>query len=764
MGLRSLRALPVLFLLLVLATATYAQTATLRGFVTDAVKEQPLQLASVVIENEDGTQLGAVTDGDGYFIIRRIPAGTYALRVSYIGYRTYEEAVDISESITISRSIVLEPEEEELDEVVVESETETGISSVVAGLETMIPAQVERVPIIGVTGDLASYLQTVPGVTVTGDRGGQFFVRGGSVDQNLALLDGMPVYMPFHVLSFYSAFPEETMDHADFYTGGFGARYGNRISSILDVRTRNGNKQNLAGSVSVAPFLSTARIEGPLVKDRVSIIASGRHSLIEDIVPNMLGQALPYQFGDLFGKLHAFITPNHSLSFTGLHTYDRGDIAGTLKTFDGETLPRTPNDSSEIAWTNTVYGGTYTYLSDTLPVLARLSANRSEMDNEMGPRDARDRTSGIESQDIAADFTLFLGDLDLNVGVMERNSTLSYELGGQFQGLPEVNEADLKEQNAYLEADLSLQNGLLRLTPGLHVYRLPDRDQHWLDPRGRISWTPALFKSRVQFNASGGLYHQAIVGLNDERDVGNLFTVWVPVDEDAPVPSSVHAILGANVQVRPWLSVAAEGFLKSFENLSVPVFSDSPSFTTALQQADGEAVGLDLRLDVLNRPFWYESEINGFVSYSLSKVTYETANFSYPPGHDRRHQVNALITAEKNDISLTVQVQYGTGLPFTESSGFDVWLLLTPDVDVASEPGRERIAYGAPFEGRQPDYQRVDFWIERRIDRGRSVVTLRAGAINVFNRDNLFYYDLFEFRRVDQLPFIPSVGLKIELR
>ncbi len=137
---------------------------------------------------------------------------------------------------------------------------------------------------------------------------------------------------------------------------------------------------------------------------------------------------------------------------------------------------------------------------------------------------------------------------------------------------------------------------------------------------------------------------------------------------------------------------------------------------------------------------------------------------SYTPAHDRRHQINALLHAEKDEVGLTVQFQYGTGLPFTQSSGFDVWLLLTPDTDVTTEPGVERIVYGAPFKGRQPDYQRVDIWLERRIDRGRSVVTMRAGALNIFNRNNLFYYDLFTFKRIDQLPFIPSVGLKVELR
>ncbi|MCH8276778.1 MAG: hypothetical protein IIA50_04460, partial [Bacteroidetes bacterium] len=156
---------------------------------------------------------------------------------------------------------------------------------------------------------------------------------------------------------------------------------------------------------------------------------------------------------------------------------------------------------------------------------------------------------------------------------------------------------------------------------------------------------------------------------------------------------------------------------------------------------------------------------DGYISYAYSMVEYEThAGVLYNPAHDRRHQLNALFHAQKGEVGLTLQLQVGSGLPFTESGGFDKWLLLTPDVDVSSSPGVERIIYNDPYKGRQPTYARMDLWIEKRIDRGRYVSTLRAGAVNILNRDNLFYYDLFTFRRVDQLPFIPSVGFKLELR
>ncbi len=741
-----------------------AQPSLVRGFVTDTATEQSLQGATVVLRNDAGAFFGAATDGDGYFILNRIPAGAYTFQISFIGFVPYETALTLGAGEARQLDVAMTARQTELDELVVEAEIETGVSTVTAGLESIAPAQIERVPMPGVTGDLASYLQTVPGVTVQGDQGGQFFVRGGSLDQNIAYLDGMPVYMPFHVLSFYSAFPEEIINNADVYTGGFGARHGTRISSVMDVRARNGNKQNLAGSLSIAPFLSTGRVELPLVKDRVSFLGSVRQSLVEQIMPNVLGTKLPYHFGDQFGKIHAFINPNHSFSITALNTFDRGKLGETKKTSLGEVDSNVPDDSSEVAWHNTAFGGRYTFLSDALPILAEASASYSRMSNEIGPREERDRTAGIESIDGRLDLTYFLRRGEVRAGGLFRTSTLSYRLGGQFQGTLDIGKNDLREITGYAEYDAPLAGGRVRMTPGVHLYHLPDRAELWIDPRFRVSIQPGRDPRNLQLNAAWGLYHQAIVGLNDERDIGNLFTAWVPVPEDGNIPSSMHAILGAKYRVRAGVSVAAEAFYKDFRHLNVPIFSVLPTFTTTLQEADGQALGIDARIDLRDRPFWLGSVFDGYISYAISKVEYETAAITYTPGHDRRHQLNALLHAQKGELGITMQLAYGTGFPFTQSSGFDIWLVLTPDVDVTTEPGQERIAYAAPFQGKQPAYQRVDVWLERRLERRRTVTTLRAGVLNLFNRSNLFYFDLFTFKRVDQLPLVPTIGFKVELR
>ena len=180
-------------------------------------------------------------------MIPRLDAGRAAVRVSYVGYETLVDTLTIDAGALRSFDVALVVETGGL-EVVVESERSTGGARVTAGVQAIDPKDIDIVPAPDVSGDLASYLTTSPGVVTTGDRGGQLFVRGGEPSQNLVLIDGMALYQPFHVLGFYSAFPSDILAGADLYAGGYPARYGGQVSSVLDIQTRNSNKRQLAAS------------------------------------------------------------------------------------------------------------------------------------------------------------------------------------------------------------------------------------------------------------------------------------------------------------------------------------------------------------------------------------------------------------------------------------------------------------------------------------------------------------------------------------
>ncbi len=162
--------LPVLLLLM--GHNAQAQQSVVRGFVTDASNEQPLQGATVVLRAADTIVSGTVTDGDGYFVINRIPPGSYDLVISFVGFAPGTESLVLSDGQIRDVRVALAMQAAAIEELVVEADAIGGITTVAAGLETVLPKAINRVPVPGVSGDLASYLQTVPGVTVQGDRGG----------------------------------------------------------------------------------------------------------------------------------------------------------------------------------------------------------------------------------------------------------------------------------------------------------------------------------------------------------------------------------------------------------------------------------------------------------------------------------------------------------------------------------------------------------------------------------------------------------------
>ena len=751
-----LLAVVALFLALpcLLLADAQAQNAVLRGFVTDAADGQRLQGVNVVLTNDEDAFIGAATDRDGFYAVSRIPPGRYYLRASYIGYQLYADTLNLAADEIRTYNFAILLDDATLDEIVVQSDRETaGAAAVTGGLQSIRPQDIELIPSPDLSGDLASYLVTLPGVVSGGDQGGQLFIRGGEPTQNLVLMDGMVIYQPFHLIGFYSAFPSNILNVSDVYAGGFGARYGGRLSSVIDVSTRNGNNRRFSGEMSVAPFISAGLLEGPIVPGRVSLLVSGRFSVIEQGVSRIIDDPLPYNFDDQFAKIHAEISENSQVSISALRSYDKG-IIGAM----GDTTSQSVRN--QVLWENRAIGGRFILLPTSIPVHAELLFSISSIDNKFGPEANPSRSSMTQEINTGANVTHFIGTTDLTWGVYFRFNELNSALGGQFQDISDDREY-VSEAGGYIETDLEVIDGL-RIEPSLRFQSFPSKGRNFIEPRLRMVFDRGMHR----ISAAGGLYHQEIVGLTDRRDAGDIFTAWTssPLGQ---VPEAIHALAGYSVRPLSWMNVAVEGFYKQMKNLSIAEWSAFPRFTTRLQPADGMVVGMDARLEITTEPFY------GFINYGYSKVQYDarqsevvnwfgSSAYRFSPPHDRRHQLNALGSIRLYGFALNVRWQYGAGLPFSEALGFDEFVLVSGPTDVTRERGDTRVLYGLPYGGRLPAYHRLDISLEKEISLSRTTaVTLQASATNAYDRTNLFYIDLFTLQRLDQLPLIPSFGLKL---
>lgn len=370
-----------------LSVEAAAQSASIRGTITDAANGNALPGAHVQLFHDEGLAGGMATDKNGIFVLASLEPGRYFLDVSYIGYETYRDTLELTADQNLRRQISLEEWGAGFAEVVIETDRGGTIASNEPAMTTIRPNDLARIPMPDISTDLAGYLLTMPGVVTAGDRGGQLFVRGGTPTQNLVLLDGMQLYQPFHVIGFFSAFPGDIISHADVYAGGFGARYGGRLSSVIDVSARNGNKQSFAGSASIAPFLTSLRLEGPISEGKVSFLGSIRHSVVEQVGSEFAGQPLPYNFGDQFFKVHAYLNNTSSASGTFVRTFDEGDLAGT------------GDEDLRISWSNTAYGAKYIYLPEEYPILTELSFSVSRLESEFGPSRAPRREANVDGFD-----------------------------------------------------------------------------------------------------------------------------------------------------------------------------------------------------------------------------------------------------------------------------------------------------------------------------------------------------------------------------
>lgn len=733
-----------------------AQTAAMRGFVVDDEGGEALQGVNVILQNASGDVLGTATDPEGFYIIPRIPPDRYHLQVSFIGFDTVRDTLELIAAETLTRNIRLRQERTELGELVVEAERTRQPAAVTAGLQSVSPQDIELIPAPDVSADLVNYVTTLPGVVATGDRGGKLFIRGGEPTQNLVQLDGMLIYQPFHILGFYSAFPADLVRNADIYAGGFGAQFGGRLSSVMDISTRNGNKRRFNASVTAAPFVSSARIEGPIVRDRVSLIAAARQSVIDQGAANLIDQNLPFRFGDQFAKLHATLSGTSQIAVTGIRTTDRGVVGlqEGVADLDSDT-------TDQVSWENLAFGTRFIVLPSTLPVFAEILLSISQLDQTFGPRDAPVRSSNVSMFNGSANVTYFTPKTDVHWGLFIQSSELRSDLGGQFQNL-ENTEEFVTEAGLYMEPEIRVLNGLtLRL--GLRLHSFPSKAKTFLEPRLRIVYETGVH----QFSAAFGQYHQEVVGLNDRRDAGDIFTAWT----SAPlglVPEALHAIAGYKLSPTTGVDFSVEGYWKRLSDLSIPEWTAFPQFTINLQPADGTAYGSDVRFGI-DRSWFF-----AFLSYGYSVVEYEATGASIPlwfgepvqqfsPPHDRRHQVSAVTSVEFAKFELSARWQYGSGLPFSRSIGFDKFVLVDGRNDVRRDPGSPRVLYGRPYDGRLPSYHRLDVSLERRFAFSSAAVTLQAGLINLYDRRNLFYMDLFTLNRVDQLPLIPSLGIKVEV-
>ncbi|GIV24360.1 MAG: TonB-dependent receptor [Bacteroidia bacterium] len=741
---------------------------TIRGSVIDSEGE-PVVGAQVLLLP---LQKGTLTNPEGLFSFPGVPFGTYRLRITALGIDTIWADVAIDKRRPVA-TLKLQAAARDIEMQAVEiteslAPTRIDPTRVTVAVTPITPRQVFLLPSFGVP-DVAQYLQVLPGVVFTGDQGGQLYIRGGTPIQNLTLLDGAIVYSPFHTLSLFSIFETDLLRQVNVYSAGFGAEYGGRISSVIDIRTRAGDFERLGGRVYATPFVAGASLEGPTPLLRNSSwLVSARQGYIQQAAPRLypyLRDSLPFQFQDLYGKATFGRGPDQ-LQVFGFRQTDRVDLgANGINTWNqwgtGLTFANLPSGTRVRITGNLAY--------------SRFANTFQDL------RELRPRYSTIGGFNGGFTFSYLFGADELAYAVEVRGFSTDFLFtnGLGFITQQQQSNTEFAAYGRYLKAFRKQEigpDGEVRLLtraviePSLRLHFYNTYGYFSIEPRLRAKYTG----SRWSLQAAAGRYTQNWVAAVSDRDVVILFQGFLTAPElpanrqlAHPLQEAYHLTLGGEYQLGPAL-LSLEGWYKRFTQLTIVnrerLFPEDPAFLTEV----GYAYGADFSVRYQSRS-WYAY---GTYSYQYNRRT--DFRLTYFPLWDRRHTANFLAAyrwggfvstprLRESRWEFSVRWTLGSGLPFTQTLGFFEKLLLLQGSQspYPIQQGQLAVLLSPNYNGaRLPAYHRLDLMVKHRWRIGPAfLLEANFTLLNAYNRPNLFYIDRISARRYNQLPILPSLGL-----
>lgn len=721
------------------------ETGTLRGLVTDSTTSEALAYGNVFIQE---ISKGASTDSKGYFLIPSVPANTdFTLIVSYVGYTTKKMTIRVTRNKITHYDIKMAPSSVQLQTIEKIGEKIIEPNATDISLQRLASRDLEALP-KGVETDVFRSLQYLPGVQSTGDVSARYFVRGGASNQNLVLIDGVTIYNPFHALGLFSVIDPDMINTVDFFKGGFSAEFGGRLSSVMNIITKDGNRNRLSAKATASFISGKFLLEGPIPGG--SFILTGRKSYSNQVLKKFLNeQNVPIDFHDFSFKAN-LSSPDFiegaKFTFNGF--------------FSGDNIQNQDPRVEDFNWKNNVFGFKWFQVGDS-PLFFEVGMSASNFSGELIPKLSNSRAASNEVNDIGLqmDFTYMFDSKD-EIG-------LGFHINQVKTSLFLENSRGIKTDLGKSAANISLyakykflQFESFGMDAGtrMNLTSLSDNpNTKFFEPRLSFTWR---LIPEIALKGAWGIYQQELTTISDENEIINLFEPWIISPDYLTPASAIHYILGFDTKPFAFLNFTVEGYYKTIDNLPLlnekKIVGSDPDFVAGT----GESYGLEL-----------SAKVNaGFVSFSAAythSYAYKVLDgLRYYPRYDIRHSLN--LGLELNfgkDWTANITWIYNSGLPFTQMLGyydkyyadnlFAQWN--------AFDPRRPYSIIGIQNLGRLPDYHRMDVTISKKIDLSFMKIDVDFSIVNIYNRKNIFYFKRETGERVNMLPFLPTATVKVEL-
>ena len=726
---------------------------TLSGYIRDAQTGETLVGATVQLF---GTSIGAVTNKSGFYSVSVNEAREYRAVFSFLGYERKEILVRLSVGASRRLDVELSVDVLEMDEVVVEGDRLEDTRQITVSRINIPIRQISQLRVAG-EADIFRSIQYLPGVLASSQISSGLYIRGGSPDQTLVLLDGSPVYNPSHLFGFYSTFNPDAIKDVDLIKGGFPAMYGGRMSAVLDLTQRDGNRKEIEGKASLGLISSRMSLEGPLGNG--SWFLGGRRTYIDLLTSIIETEESPlpsYYFYDLNGKITQDLGPSDKLSLSAFFGEDEMSFTNNRGMDLGVGVR---NNTAALRWTH--------LFSDN--VFSDFNLSYSDYGNML----ESDRGGfGALIDNNITDITLkgsleWFANSDLTViaGCEASRYELSYVqdfAGGTDSAASTEGSSALNlETEDYVFAGFGQVNyefsNLFSTQLGLRANYYELRDIVTLDPRIAFRWQA---QPGVAVKAAWGMYHQYF-RLASVPDF-SFFDTWLPTDETVDPSLAVHYVLGVETHPFDGYDFNVEAYFKDLDNVSElrEFVTQSSDVNEIFYNGNGRAYGLEFFLQKRIGRF------TGWAGYALGFIESQFDELNngewFRPKWDRRHDFKLVGQYRLNDRwELGASFTYQTGQSYTaQTSRFQTGFPgdnLGIGVTVPAE------LYGL----RLPASHQLNLNASYHTTLFGQPAKLLIDIYNVYsNRDIWYRYydtsgDVTEITDVLLLPILPSVALEI---
>lgn len=766
----------------------FAQKSTLSGYLKDAETGEALIGGRIYI---DSLKIGVASNIYGFYSLT-LPNGTHDVMYSFIGKEPIKTRVILDQNIELD--INLKDNSNTLAEVVVTGERKqqesTEMSTVTLSME-----KVKTLPVLMGEKDIIKTLQLLPGVQSGSEGSSGIYVRGGGPDQNLILLDGVPIYNANHLFGFFSVFNADAINQVKLVKGGFPAEYGGRISSVIDIRMNEGDMKKIHGEGSVGIISSKLMLNGPIIKDKTSFMITGRRTYIDLLARPLIKAANSqngndqvtggYFFYDLNAKLNHIINANNRIYLSAYLGNDKFYVNSEYDYIDqSDNKTYIEENTGGIKWGNKIMALRWNHkFSPKLLLNTTLNYSDYQFTTGFGLTSYEKGNQANPTQDFSFEYLSGITDFGGNMNFYYYPSPkhdVQFGIGQTYHTFkPGVNQLKLSDGSTdldtsfgsartyahefygYIQDDFSISKRL-SLNAGLHFANFLVREKLYnsLQPRASVNFQ---LDDKSSLKASYAKTTQ-FLHLLTNTSIGLPTDLWVPVTDSIPPQQGNQVAVGYTRELPKGYRVGAEVYYKTMKNLieykeGASFFGSNQNWEGLVEVGNGYSYGLEMLFEKRT------GKTTGWIGYTLSWTNRQFANINngeeFPYRYDRRHDISFVLTHKFNDkVDIGVVWVYGTGNAITLA-------LQKYNSSGGVEFGESEVNHIDQRNGyRMPSYHRLDLGVNIHKPKKWGEATWSFGLYNAYNRQNPFYLDIGYLKdgnekvlkQISLFPILPSVS------